>query len=135
MKKIIITLMVSFAIIACKNNTSKAIEKVEDTQMKRVMTIHDELMPKMSVIGGLISKLKASPDSITHQPLVNKLKRSNDAMMDWMKTFGERFTYEEILKGATLSKQKQTWLNEEEEKVNALKKQMEASITEAEKIK
>ena len=56
------------------------------------------------------------------------------AMMDWMNGFGDRFDSDEILNGKELTPQKQEWLNEEEEKVNALKKQINSSIERAEAL-
>jgi hypothetical protein len=52
-------------------------------------------------------------------------------MMDWMAGFGERFDSEEILDGKPLSEQKQQWLLEEEEKVKAMKEQVNSSIARA----
>ncbi len=49
-------------------------------------------------------------------------------MMDWMQDFGSRFDSDEILNG------KEIWLDEEEEKVKALREQINSSIENAEKI-
>ena len=50
-------------------------------------------------------------------------------MMDWMQSFGSRFDSDE-----KLNEQKQIWLDEEEEKVKALREQINSSIENAEKI-
>jgi len=97
-------------------------------QMKEVMEVHDALMPKMGVIGSLITKLNNSPDSLKNQSVVNELKASHESMMNWMQGFGERFTSEEILKGKALTKKKQEWLDEEQKKVKALEYKMLESI-------
>jgi hypothetical protein len=55
-------------------------------------------------------------------------------MMDWMKGFGNRFESDEILNGKELTEQKQIWLDEEEEKVKVLRKQINSSIENAQKI-
>ena len=62
------------------------------------------------------------------------LQDSHKSMMDWMQGFGTRFDPDEILDRKALSPQKQEWLNEEEEKVNALKDQINISIARAEKL-
>ena len=54
--------------------------------------------------------------------------------MDWMQGFGSRFDSDEILNGKELTEQKQIWLDEEEEKVKALREQINSSIENAEKI-
>ena len=55
-------------------------------------------------------------------------------MMDWMQGFGNRFDSDEILNGKELIEQKLIWLDEEEEKVKALREQINGSIENAEKI-
>ena len=55
-------------------------------------------------------------------------------MMNWMQGFGSRFDSDEILNGKELTEQKQIWLDEEEEKVKALREQINSSIENAEKI-
>ena len=51
-----------------------------------------------------------------------------------MQGFGSRFDSDEILNGKELTEQKQIWLDEEEEKVKALREQINSSIENAEKI-
>lgn len=106
--------------------------------MKEVMAIHDELMPKMGTIGELVSQLDevmtndASSDN--YAAAREDLKASHKAMMDWMKGFGDRFDGDEILKGKTLSEEKQKWLDEEETNVKALRDQINSSIKKAEEL-
>jgi hypothetical protein len=52
-------------------------------------------------------------------------------MMDWMQDFGNRFDPDEIMNGKELGQQKQLWLDEEEEKVKALRIQINNSIENA----
>ena len=108
------------------------------SQMQEVMAIHDEVMPQMSTLAKLVGELKSKADS-TEQGLkyassMEDLQDSHKAMMDWMQGFGSRFTSDEILNGAPLSEEKQKWLDEEEEKVIALKKQILQSIEEAQDL-
>ena len=110
----------------------------EGSQMKEVMAIHDELMPKMGTIGKLVSQLdekitnEASSDN--YATAREELKAAHKAMMDWMKGFGDRFDGDEILKAKALTETKQKWLDEEETKVKTLRNQINSSIENAEAL-
>jgi|SRR6056297_1290221 len=108
------------------------------TQMKKVMAIHDEVMPKMGTIGKLVGELKPKVDSTEtgkqYEVAMKDLQAANTAMMDWMKEFGDRFDHEEILEGKELSAEKQQWLDEEEEKVKVVKEKINGSIARAEAL-
>jgi len=121
--------------ISCKEKEKKS-ESL--TQMKEVMAIHDEVMSKMGTISKLVAELKPKVDSteagMSYGNAMKDLQAAHKSMMDWMKGFGDRFTSDEILNGAALTEQKQEWLNEEEEKVKALKIQINSSIENAEKL-
>ena len=120
--------------ISCKNTA----EKEGPTQMQRVMAVHDEVMPEMKTIANLVGELQPKVDSVgeglRYGKAVKDLQDSHRAMFKWMQEFGERFTSDEILNGAPLSEQKQEWLDEEEEKVIALKEQILKSIQQAEDL-
>ncbi|MFT4831157.1 MAG: hypothetical protein ACI815_000800 [Psychroserpens sp.] len=132
---IVMAFIFSLVFLACKEE-----KKVpnKNTQMKEVMAVHDELMPKMGKIGRLVGELNKLEDSTEEGQLYTEakleLQEANKAMMDWMKELGDRFDYEEILKGKELTEQKQEWLNEEEEKVKVLKEKINGSIERAEKL-
>ncbi|MEO9891474.1 hypothetical protein [Aurantibacter sp.] len=136
MKKIIIypLLIIALVTFSCKE------EKSSDTnQISEVMAIHDEVMPKMGTIGKMVGELTALENDSTN---INKgyekaridLQDAHKSMMDWMKGFGDRFDSDEILNGKALTEEKQKWLNEEEEKVNAVKEKINMSIANAEKL-
>ena len=137
MKKIfsLSVLVLALAFISCKQE-----KKTPEgpTQMEKVMAIHDEVMPKMGKLGKLVGELKAKVDSTEmgqkYDVAMKDLQDAHAAMMDWMKNFGDRFDHEEILQGKELSEEKQAWLNEEEEKVKALKAQINGSIERAESL-
>jgi outer membrane translocation and assembly module TamA len=116
-----------FLILSCK-----------DSQMKEVMAIHDEVMPKMSVLGKMVGEITAKEDStalgLQYKNARIDLQEAHKSMMDWMQGFGNRFDSDEILNGKKLSTQKQNWLDEEEEKVKALRDQINSSIEEAKKL-
>ena len=130
-----LTTLILVIFMSCKEKEKKS-ESL--TQMKQVMAIHDEVMPKMGTIGKLVGELKPKVDStetgIAYEMAMKDLQAAHKSMMDWMKGFGDRFTSDEILNGAELTKEKQMWLNEEEKKVIAQKKQINTSIENAEKL-
>lgn len=134
MKKFIllITIALTTFVTSCK-------EEKESTQMKEVMAVHDEVMPKMGQLGKLVGELKGMENDSTEMGKQYKearieLQDAHKAMMDWMQNFGDRFNLDEIMKGAELSEQKQQWLDEEEEKVKALREQINSSIENAQKL-
>ncbi|MDT7828524.1 hypothetical protein RQM65_07605 [Pricia sp. S334] len=134
MKKHILLLTLAFAAIvtSCK-------EEKEATQMKEVIAVHDEVMPKMGQLGQLVGKLKERENDSTdlgkeYREARIDLQEANQAMMDWMQNFGDRFSPDEIMKGKELSPEKQEWLDEEEEKVKALREQINSSIENAQEV-
>jgi len=108
------------------------------SQMEEVMAIHDEVMPRMNTIGKLVGQLKPMADSTEagqkYEAAMKDLQAAHKAMMEWMQGFGNRFDSGEILDGKPLSEEKQRWLDEEEEKVKALRKQINNSIARAEAV-
>lgn len=126
---------VLFLSFSCKEE-KKSTE--ESSQMKKVMAIHDEVMPKMSTIGKLVGEIKPKVDSTEmgqdYEVAMKDLQEANRAMMDWMKDFGDRFDHEEILEGKELSEEKQQWLDEEEEKVKVVKDKINGSIERAQAL-
>jgi len=109
-----------------------------NTQMEDVMAIHDEIMPKMGVIGKLVGQLKTKVDSAEagseYEKAMKDLQEAHTAMNDWMQGFGNRFDSSEILDGKPLTEQKKQWLNEEEAKVKALQEQINRSIEKAKAV-
>lgn len=135
MKKLLILGALILSVVACKNKEAEAETPAGPTQMEQVVAIHDELMPKMSTIGELISKLEATIDSSNVDSIKVKtiadLKNANNSMMTWMKDFGNAFESDEIMNGAELTEAKQATLNEFESSVHALQAEMETAIENA----
>ncbi|MDC6364249.1 MULTISPECIES: hypothetical protein [Flavobacteriaceae] len=135
MRTFLLIICLAILTISCKEE-KKAPEG--PTQMEQVMAVHDEVMPKMGTLGKLVGELKEKVDTTEvgqqYEKAMKDLQKANRAMMNWMKNFGDRFDSDEILYGKELSEQKQQWLNEEEEKVNALKEQINGSIERAEAL-
>ena len=131
-KLILILSVLIAATYSCKDQNK------ENSQMKNVMAVHDEVMPKMGTISKLVSQLdeKITNDTASDNYAAARedLKEAHKAMMDWMKGFGDRFDGDEILNGKALTEEKQKWLDEEEAKVKALKDQINSSIKQAEDL-
>jgi hypothetical protein len=130
-----VILSIFFVLVSCKNETKK---NEVPSQMEEVMAIHDEVMPKMGAISKLIADLKPKVDSTEvgkeNLKAIRDLQGAHKSMMDWMKVFGERFNYDEIMNGKELTTEKQGWLKEEEVKVNELREKINTSIANAERV-
>lgn len=133
----ILAVIILISSISCKDEKKEA-AKASNEQMKKVMAIHNEVMPKMSAMGSIVGELSSKEDSteigLQYKAARRDLQDAHKAMMDWMQGFGSRFDSDEILNGKELTEQKQIWLDEEEEKVKALREQINSSIENAEKI-
>lgn len=134
-KNLVIAFLGVLLIVSCKEEKKSS---ETDSQMKKVMAIHDEVMPKIGSMGKLVGELSSKEDStalgLQYKSARRGLQEAHKAMMDWMQGFGNRFDSDEILNGKELSEQKQLWLKEEEEKVKALKDQINSSIETAESL-
>ena len=106
--------------------------------MKEVLAVHDEVMPKMGTIGKLVAQLKPKVDAteqgVKYEKAMKDLQESNTEMMEWMQRFSERFSSEEIMNGKALTPEKKRWLKEEQQKIEALKQNVEVNISEAEAL-
>ena len=139
-KKILVFLFLALGVMAisCKEEKKTETTTVENSQMKEVMAIHDEVMPKMGEVGKLVGQLKPMVDTTAqgkqYEKAMKELQAANDSMMKWMQDFGDQFDSDEILNGKELSEQKKLLLNVEEENIKIVKKQIEASISNAEAL-
>lgn len=137
MKKYILILasLVLTIFLACKEDKKTS---PETNQMKTVMAVHDEVMPKMGKIGSLVAQLRKKIDSdqggVIEKKAMEDLQDANASMMEWMQGFGNRFDSEEIMDGKALTEEKKQWLSEEEEKVNIVKEKINTSIANAEAL-
>ncbi|MEH6680703.1 MAG: hypothetical protein V7724_09160 [Sediminicola sp.] len=137
MKKIMVLLSVLALTIGngCKDEKK---EGSGPSQMEKVMAVHDELMPKMGTISKLVAELNTKTDStetgMAYEKAKKDLQVAHQDMMDWMKDIGDRFDYEEIMKGKELSEEKEKWLQEEELKIEDLKRKINSSIEKAEAL-
>ncbi|MDA8685695.1 hypothetical protein N9L94_01600 [Robiginitalea sp.] len=131
---LIALLSVGLLSLGCKGETPPS----ESNKMAEVIAVHDEVMPKMSEIGKLVAQLKPMADSsetgLPYLKAMRDLQDAHAAMMDWMKGFGDRFDYEEVMEGKPLSPEKIALLKDEEVKVKAMRDLVLQSINSAEKI-
>jgi hypothetical protein len=137
MKRTVFTMLVLSAALTGGCKDEKRSEH-GSSQMEEVMAIHDEVMPRMNTIGKLVEQLKPMADSTEagqqYELAMKDLQAAHKAMMEWMRGFGNRFDSGEILDGKPLSEEKQQWLDEEEEKVKALREKINSSIARAEAV-
>ena len=133
-KKIAFLFIFSVLILSCKE------EKKDPSaeQMKEVLAVHDEVMPKMNTISKLVAQLKPKVDSteqgMVYEKAMKELQESNTEMMDWMQRFSNRFDSDEIMNGKALTPEKKRWLQEEKQKIEALRQNVEVNISEAEAL-
>ena len=130
MRRLLILLIsFTFTFFSCQENPK---ETSEYAQMERILALHDEVMPEMGTISGLIGQLEplftADSTLVQYGSAVEDLKMANGAMMQWMMDFSEDFTTDEIMGKTMIDKEKQNLLDRYEESANRLKLQMLGAI-------
>lgn len=97
---------------------------------KEVITVHDEVMPKMGVLHQLKKQMvtlrdslveNESSDSLIYQEHITNLEEAGDEMMEWMHAYQvdlSKYTTEEAM----------TYLKEEKRKIVAVKEKMNNAI-------
>lgn len=138
MKKLIL-LCAILAFASCKNETKKEESAQGAEKMQEVVAVHDEMMPKMTTIGKLSGELKERLDAEVMKDsakieAMDDLKEAHNAMMDWMRNFGNDFTFEEINKSKSLSEEKMETLDEYEVSVQKMKEKMNTAIENARQV-
>ena len=122
-------------LLSCQNNPK---ESEKYAQMERILAIHDEVMPEMGTISGLINQLEpkflADSTLVVHGVVVEELKQANGAMMQWMMDFSEDFTTDEIMGKTKIDETKQAGLDRYEASANRLKEQMLEAIEKAKNL-
>jgi len=79
----ILLVAVSF-VISCGHKGDK-----NDPAYKKVMVIHDEVMPKLSYMHKLRKKLRKTEGATTNEVLtmITNLEKADEGMMEWMAQF------------------------------------------------
>ena len=126
MRQLLILLVsFTFTFFSCQENPK---DTAEYAQLERILAVHDEVMPEMGTISGLIGQLEplftADSTLVQYGSAVEDLKMANGAMMQWMMDFSEDFTTDEIMGKTMIDKEKQNLLDRYEESANRLKLQM-----------
>ena len=120
---------VTLTFFSCQENPKNT---TEYAQMERILALHDEVMPEMGTISGLIGQLEPLFESdstlVNYGMAVEDLKGANGAMMQWMMDFSEDFTTDEIMGKTMIDAEKQNLLDRYEESANRLKSQMIRAI-------
>lgn len=122
-------------LFSCQHNPK---ESEKYAQMERILAIHDEVMPEMGAISGLINQLEpkflADSTLVVYGVVVEELKQANGAMMQWMMDFSEDFTTDEIMGKTKIDETKQTDLDRYEASAIRLKEQMLGAIEKAKNL-
>jgi glutamyl-tRNA reductase len=114
-----------------------------DEKMEKTIAIHDSVMPKMSNINDMISKLEQKKDSLSESKKVQAakedLKQAHDQMMNWMKNLSNTFTAEQINQGiqtreADSLKKALKDLDELKKEAENMQKAINSSIKQAEDL-
>jgi len=125
-------------LVSCKEEAKKTEAKSDTSQMKKVMAIHDEVMPKMGSFGKLVAELSKKEDStemgLRYKEAREDLQAAHKSMMDWMRGFGDKFDSDEILNGKALSEEKQKLLDAEEKKIKEVSDAINSSLEKAEAL-
>ena len=138
MKKHIVYILSIGLVFACNEITKE--EKKFDATMQEIITIHDEVMPKMGKISSLIRELEAKIDTTAigqaHADAQEDLKDSYDFMMEWMADFSEKFpSGEEVTsKDPEILAKKMDVLEKEKTEVYIMRDQISSSIKNAQAI-
>lgn len=127
---LVFSIICLFSLSACDNlrNNEAAQKKEQDALLKKVLDLHDEIMPKMT---NLAQAETALEESLKNPAMKSKfaeieadIKQKvavDDEMMDWMANFKEDFKgmkHEEVMK----------YLENEKVKVEALKVKILAEL-------
>lgn len=123
-------LLISASLIACKQDLSSDEQILYD----EVMVIHDEVMPKISNMNLLQSKLeKMLPDApegavkALVQKNIGDLSSANDAMFEWMNNFKKK---KDLPEGISYS----NYLSSEKIKIQRVSNAMLSSIAASEEL-
>jgi len=136
MRRLLILLIsFTFTFFSCQENPK---DTSEYAQMERILALHDEVMPEMGTISGLMGQLEpiftADSTLVQYGSAVEDLKMANGAMMQWMMDFSEDFTTDEIMGKTMIDKEKQNLLDRYEESANRLKLQMLGAIEQGQNL-
>ncbi len=127
--------LIALIVVSC-NQLSEEEQKF-DALMEEVISVHDEVMPKMGEISSLIKELEPKIDTTetgkSYAKAQQDLKDAYDFMMTWMSDFSEKFPHDEETDANEVSSQIKI-LKEEEIEVNKLRDKINSSIRNAKEL-
>ena len=131
MRKTLIFLLLSVCLFNCSSNDKESL-------YKEVITVHDEVMPKMEQVSKLSQDLKAKAESISSNPASDKstlasinksiedLNSASRSMMKWMREFNT--SYDTLPEEVSIK-----YLKEEKLEIDQVKKDMIKAIEDGKK--
>ncbi|GGK14605.1 hypothetical protein GCM10007962_06080 [Yeosuana aromativorans] len=139
LKAILLSLILVLT-VSCEKKPSQEAQAFKKA-FKNVMTVHDEVMPKMNEMGKLSTELKTKVDTTaagkTYQKALDSLGNAHTLMMTWMEDFSNRFPYaEDRLKGKSTEQilEDIEALKSEKKKVDAVQNAVNGSINNAKTV-
>lgn len=136
-KILYIFILGSIFTMACQSGKSNDAEDTEvENLYEEVMYIHDDVMPKISLIQELQGKIKArqeqgEPDTTmqtAYKDALLALNTAEQAMWDWMHAFSDNYGK------ATTKEEKMAFLHEEKITITDVRDKMLNSISQAEEL-
>jgi hypothetical protein len=123
--------------MGCQSENSGGAEDAEvENLYEEVMYIHDDVMPKISLIQELQGKIKTRQEAgemdaeqqTAHKDALLALNTAEQAMWDWMHAFSDNY-------GKTTTKEeKMAFLSEEKIAITDVRDKMLSSISQAEEL-
>ncbi len=128
--------LLTFFFISCNQLSEEEVKF--DALMEQVISVHDEVMPKMGEISSLIKDLETRIDTTetgkSYVKAQQDLKDSYDFMMTWMSDFSEKFPHDEGEMNAEKISSQMKLLKGEEIEVGKLRDQINTSIDNAKRL-
>ena len=122
--------LATFALIVLGCSTSKegGTEESIGSIKKRVMAVHDEVMPKMDDLYKIQKQLLKMADSLKsdsliaakYRELADEIELANESMMDWMRKFEPNYEGTEEAIKAYLEDQEKSIIEVKERMINSL---------------
>lgn len=123
-------MLLLYLFVACTNE-----ENAEAALQDEVITIHDEVMPKMDELMKVKADLQKKVDSlrleeadtaliITLKTKINQLRKADSAMMTWMRQF-------KSVRDTVSHDQRMRYLEQEKERIEQVRSMMNKAIEDA----
>jgi flagellar biosynthesis chaperone FliJ len=139
MKKHFFIPLIILLALACNPQRQKEVVEAQNQRQQlydEVMAVHDDVMPHMQDIRRYKNQIRDKIESMTKKGvsgkevttlnnLIDKLESADEAMMNWMRTFGR--DYNEMDDDAAIA-----YLEDQKKKVIQVKNELETALREAE---